>query len=409
MSGGIKMQEINFKVLNISKGDADGYVSVEVKFDNADKIYKYYRGIGVSDGKMYALISGCKVYFDDEYKLLSIEREYDVKGVYRGKTSADKSEWRTPDSKPKRRRGRPRKTSTSEEVKKEVENLPKLPDSELPKTEEEVKEIPEATEVKEEPKVELPKGPVRHAEYETIMTCLEEGVPVYLHGPAGSGKNHTVEQIAKEQDWEFYFTNSVQQEYKVTGFVDAGGVFHDTEFYKACTSDKECIFFLDEIDASIPEVLVLLNAAIANGYFEFPNGRIKWNKKRLHFVCAGNTVGSGADEMYTGRMVIDQATLDRFAFVPYDYDRNIELKITNGNVELVDFIHSIRDIAKERGIRATFSYRCMLMLKKLEGKIELSKLLKICVFKGMDEDTLNIFKGAYRYKSGKYYEALRNI
>lgn len=403
------MQEINFKVLNISKGDADGYVSVEVKFDNADKIYKYYRGIGVSDGKMYALISGCKVYFDDEYKLLSIEREYDVKGVYRGKTSADKSEWRTPDSKPKRRRGRPRKTSTSEEVKKEVENLPKLPDSELPKTEEEVKEIPEATEVKEEPKVELPKGPVRHAEYETIMTCLEEGVPVYLHGPAGSGKNHTVEQIAKEQDWEFYFTNSVQQEYKVTGFVDAGGVFHDTEFYKACTSDKECIFFLDEIDASIPEVLVLLNAAIANGYFEFPNGRIKWNKKRLHFVCAGNTVGSGADEMYTGRMVIDQATLDRFAFVPYDYDRNIELKITNGNVELVDFIHSIRDIAKERGIRATFSYRCMLMLKKLEGKIELSKLLKICVFKGMDEDTLNIFKGAYRYKSGKYYEALRNI
>ena len=405
------MQEINFKVLEIKRGEKPGIVGVDVQFDNSDKVYSYWRGIGVADGKTYALISGCKVFFDDDLKVTSIEREYDVKGVYRGKTSADKSEWRTPDSKPKRRRGRPRKTSTSEEVKKEVENLPKLPDPELPKVEpEEVKEIPEATEVKEEPKAELPKGPVRHAEYETIMTCLEEGVPVYLHGPAGSGKNHTVEQIAKEQGWEFYFTNSVQQEYKVTGFVDAGGVFHDTEFYKAATSENECIFFLDEIDASIPEVLVLLNAAIANGYFEFPNGRIKWNKKRLHFVCAGNTVGSGADEMYTGRMVIDQATLDRFAFVPYDYDRNIELKITNGNVELVDFVHGIRDIAKERGIRATFSYRCMLMLKKLEGKIELSKLLKICVFKGMDEDTLNIFKGECKYKTGnKYYEALKNI
>lgn len=405
------MQEINFKVLEIKRGEKSGIVGVDVQFDNSDKVYSYWRGIGVYEGRTYALISGCKVFFDDDLKVTSIEREYDVKGVYRGKTSAEKGEWRTPDAKPRRRRGRPRKTSTSEEVKKEVENLPKLPESELPNVEsEEVKEeIPEATEVKEEPKVESPKGPVRHAEYETIMTCLEEGVPVYLHGPAGSGKNHTVEQIAKEQGWEFYFTNSVQQEYKVTGFVDAGGVFHDTEFYKACTSENECIFFLDEIDASIPEVLVLLNAAIANGYFEFPNGRIKWNKKRLHFVCAGNTVGSGADEMYTGRMVIDQATLDRFAFVPYDYDRNIELKITNGNVELVDFIHGIRDIAKERGIRATFSYRCMLMLKKLEGKIELSKLLKICVFKGMDEDTLNIFKGAYKYKSGKYYEALRNI
>ena len=406
------MQEINFKVLEIKRGEKPGIVGVDVKFDNSDKVYSYWRGIGVYEGKTYALISGCKVFFDDDLKVISIEREYDVKGVYRGKTSAESGEWKTPDARPKRRRGRPRKTSTSEEVKKEVENLPKLPEPELPNAEsEEVKEeIPEATEVKEEPKVELPKGPVRHAEYETIMTCLEEGVPVYLHGPAGSGKNHTVEQIAKEQGWEFYFTNSVQQEYKVTGFVDAGGVFHDTEFYKACTSENECIFFLDEIDASIPEVLVLLNAAIANGYFEFPNGRIKWNKKRLHFVCAGNTVGSGADEMYTGRMVIDQATLDRFAFVPYDYDRNIELKITNGNVELVDFVHGIRDIAKERGIRATFSYRCMLMLKKLEGKIELSKLLKICVFKGMDEDTLNIFKGECKYKTGnKYYEALRNI
>ena len=404
MSGGIKMQEVNFKVLEIKKGDKEGIVGVDVQFDNSEKVYSYWRGIGISDGRTYALISGCKVFFDEELKVTSIEREYDVKGVYRGKTSAEKGEWRTPESKPRRRRGRPRKVS--DEVKREVEQLPKTE----AQTEEVKEELPEVTEVKEEKKEpELPKGPVRHSEYETIMTCLEESVPVYLHGPAGSGKNHTVEQICKEKGWEFYFTNSVQQEYKVTGFVDAGGVFHDTEFYKACTSENECIFFLDEIDASIPEVLVLLNAAIANGYFEFPNGRVKWNKKRLHFVCAGNTVGSGADEMYTGRMVIDQATLDRFMFVPYDYDRNIELKITNGNVELVDFIHGIRDIAKERGIRATFSYRCMLMMKKLEGKIELSKLLKMCVFKGMDEDTLNIFKGAYKYKSGKYYEALRNI
>ena len=374
------MQEVNFKVLEIKKGEKPGIVGVDIQFDNSDKVYSYWRGIGTYEGKTYALISGCKVFFDEELKVTSIEREYDVKGVYRGKTSAESGEWKTPDAKSKRRRGRPRKASTSEEVKREVEQLPKTE----AKTEEVKEELPEIPEVKEEPKVELPKGPV-------------------------SGKNHTVEQIAKEKGWEFYFTNSVQQEYKVTGFVDAGGVFHDTEFYKACTSENECIFFLDEIDASIPEVLVLLNAAIANGYFEFPSGRVKWNKKRLHFVCAGNTVGSGADEMYTGRMVIDQATLDRFAFVPYDYDRNIELKITDGNVEFVDFVHGIRDIAKERGIRATFSYRCMLMMKKLEGKIELSKLLKMCVFKGMDDDTLNIFKGAYRFKSGKYYEALRNI
>ena len=53
------------------------------------------------------------------------------------------------------------------------------------------------------------------------------------------------------------------------------------------------LFFLDEMDASIPEVLVLLNAAIANGYFEFPNGKITAHED-FRVVAAGNTVGSGA-------------------------------------------------------------------------------------------------------------------
>ena len=117
------MQEVNFKVLNIKKGEKDGIVGVDVQFDNSDKVYSYWRGIGISDGRTYALISGCKVFFDEEYKVTSIEREYDVKGVYRGKTSAEKGEWRTPESKPRRKRGRPRKVS--EEVKREVEQLPK--------------------------------------------------------------------------------------------------------------------------------------------------------------------------------------------------------------------------------------------------------------------------------------------
>lgn len=400
------MQEVNFKVLSVGKGDKEGYARVDIQFNNSDKTYTYYRVYDIYENLNFStVVSGCRIVFDSEFNVISVERLYDVKGVYRERTNNASDEWRDVPKKTRRGRGRPRK-STSEEIKEEVRNLPTTEVEELPA--DDTQEEPVVEEVKEpEPEVPVIPKKVRHAEFDTIMTCLEEGVPVYLHGPAGSGKNHTVEQIAKEQGWEFYFTNSVQQEYKVTGFVDAGGVFHDTEFYKACTSENECIFFLDEIDASVPEVLVLLNAAIANGYFEFPTGKIKWDKSRLHFVCAGNTVGNGADEQYTGRMVIDQATLDRFLFIPYDYDRNIELKITKGNVELVDFIRDMRRIAKEKGIRATFSYRCMLMMVKLEGKIELSKLLKMAVFKGMDSDTLNIFKEGF--KRGKYYTALRSI
>ena len=251
---------------------------------------------------------------------------------------------------------------------------------------------------------EANNGEVHHEKYNQIKTCLECKIPVYLSGPAGSGKNHTVEQIANELGWNFYFSNSVQQEYKLTGFIDAGGDFHETEFYKACTDENDCIFFLDEMDASIPEVLVLLNAAIANGYFEFPNGRV--DLKNVHFVAAGNTVGSGADEMYTGRMVLDQATLDRFAIIEFDYSLNIENAITNGNMDLITFIHGLRKESEEKGIRATFSYRCMTMVTKLEkAGMDLETILLISVFKGLDKDTINTFNA----DSTKYGITLNKI
>ena len=255
----------------------------------------------------------------------------------------------------------------------------------------------------EEPIIIEEDGEVKHEKFNMIKVCIEAKVPVYLAGPAGSGKNHTLEQIAKELGLEFYFTNSVQQEFKLTGFIDAGGNYHETEFYKAFKNGG--LFFLDEMDASIPEVLVLLNAAIANGYFEFPNGKITAHED-FRVVAAGNTVGSGADEQYTGRMVLDQATLDRFAIIEFDYDIKIETHLAKGNVELVNFIRNLRKIANEKGIRATFSYRCITMVRKLEKTLPLEEVIKIAVVKGLDKDTINTLK---LYTYDKYSKALSKV
>lgn len=289
----------------------------------------------------------------------------------------------------------------SKTLKKERKGIKKINTSNLG-----IKKVEKTKkEVKVEKKSKPKKSEVYHEKYEQIKTCLECGIPVYLAGPAGSGKNHTVEQIANELGWNFYFSNSVQQEYKLTGFIDAGGNFHETEFYKACTDENDCIFFLDEMDASIPEVLVLLNAAIANGYFEFPNGKV--NLKHVHFVAAGNTVGSGADEMYTGRMVLDQATLDRFAIIDFDYSLNIEMAITKNNSELVSFMRELREESNSKGIRATFSYRCMTMVTKLEkAGMDMEIILTIAVFKGLDKDTIRTFNPV---GSTKYHIALNKI
>lgn len=241
---------------------------------------------------------------------------------------------------------------------------------------------------------------IRHEKYEQIKMCVDSEVPVYLYGPAGSGKNHVLQQIAEDLGLEFFFTNSVQQEYKLTGFIDAGGTFHETEFYKAFKNGG--LFFLDEMDASIPEVLVLLNAALANGYFEFPNGKI-FAHKEFRVVSAGNTVGTGADEEYVGRLQLDQATLDRFAMIEFDYDKNIEMAIAKGNKELVDFIRDMRKQAKDKGIKATFSYRSISMVQKLEGKMIVSEVIKIAVVKGMDMDTIKTFTTS---PNNKYSKAL---
>ena len=114
----------------------------------------------------------------------------------------------------------------------------------------------------------VPMKGIQHDKFETVLKFVANDEPVFLTGPAGSGKNVLCKQVAEALGLKFYFTNAVTQEYKLTGFTDAMGTYQPTQFYKAFTEGG--VFMLDEMDASIPEVLVILNAAIANRYFDFP-------------------------------------------------------------------------------------------------------------------------------------------
>lgn len=372
-------QPVDFEVLSIKKyyrrNDTD-MVIVQINDGNTES--SYIRKVASNRKGQFVIIKGCKVWFakdssqPDGYRFLGTTREYDVKGAKRRSTERQ-TKSRTTEL--------PYATPNEDFIKEDLRQLSvKRAEQDLAEYREHKKEHREKREKKLRTK---------HIKYNQIMTCIEVGIPVYLAGPAGSGKNYTVEKIAEELGWNFYFSNSIQQEYKLTGFIDAGGNYHETEFYKACMDEEECIFFLDEIDASIPDVLVLLNAAIANGYFEFPNRRVDFDN--VHFVAAGNTLGNGADERYTGRMVLDSATLDRFAIIPFDYDRDIELGLTNNNEELVNFIHDVREFVDKRGLRHTVSYRCLKMVTVLEDTgMSLDEILDIVVFKGLDKDTRRI-------------------
>lgn len=106
-------------------------------------------------------------------------------------------------------------------------------------------------------------------------------------------------------------------------------------------------------------------------------------------------------------MVIDQATLDRFAIIHFDYDKGIEMYLTKGNKDLVEFIRALRDEAERGSIRATFSYRCLTMVAKLEAAgMELSEVVTIAIVKGLDKDTIRTLRPE---GNSKYHEALRKV
>lgn len=230
---------------------------------------------------------------------------------------------------------------------------------------------------------------VTHEMFETVLNFVMADEPVMLVGPAGTGKNVICKQIAKLLNFNFYFTNAVTQEYKLTGFIDANGVYHETEFYKAFKNGG--IFMLDEIDASIPEVLIILNAAIANRYFDFPNGKIEAHPD-FRVVAAGNTFGHGASYTYVGRNQLDGASLDRFALIKIDYSPRIENSLTNDD-ELLEFIHDFRKACDKNGIQAIASYRSITRINKMmQIGMDIHTILQTCLLKNLEDDDINMIK-----------------
>lgn len=242
--------------------------------------------------------------------------------------------------------------------------------------------LPKVIEVKTEKETHKVQG-CTHYEFENILKLVAADIPVFLTGPAGCGKNVICKQIADALGLQFYFSNAVTQEYKITGFIDANGHYQETQFYKAFTQGG--VFMLDEMDASTPEVLVILNAAIANRYFDFPNGRVDAHPD-FRIVAAGNTYGTGADIEYTGRFQLDASSLDRFAIIEVSYDENIELAIADNDKEVVKFIHDFRKAVKTADIKFTVSYRAIERLVKLKSMFDTQKAIQIAVLRGMDKD-----------------------
>lgn len=247
--------------------------------------------------------------------------------------------------------------------------------------------------------IEYDKTGIFHKMFDKVLKLVDMNLPVMLTGGAGAGKNFMLEQVSNALGLDFYYTSTITQEYKLTGFIDGGGKYHETEFYKAFTQGG--VFMLDEIDASIPECLVILNGAIANGYFDFPTGREIANEN-FRVVCAGNTVGLGADLVYTGRNVLDGATLDRFVLVEIDYDSRIEENLCQDE-DLRNFLYDVRHSVKVNHINHIVGMRCFkYAYELLVNDFDKEFIVKSVILKGLQQDDINVLKSSLNSGSEWY-------
>lgn len=180
--------------------------------------------------------------------------------------------------------------------------------------------------VANKPTVQI-KG-VLHNRFTDILHTVGAGVHAYLVGSAGTGKSTIGKQVADSLGVPFASKSVSGQtpESALVGYMAGGGNYVATEFRRIF--EHGGVFLLDEVDNGNPNVLNVLNSALANDSMAFADGMVSRHPNFVAIATA-NTYGNGATAEYVGRNPIDKAFLNRFATIDIDIDENVEDAMLN--------------------------------------------------------------------------------
>lgn len=169
-----------------------------------------------------------------------------------------------------------------------------------------------------------------------LKMATAKDVNVALVGKAGAGKTHIAKQVSEalKMDFTSVSLTSGTSEGQLTGWllpIEKNGqfTFVASQFLKLYEKGN-AVILLDEMDAADPNMMLIINTALANGGFHCPQRHENPYVKRgenVIIIGAMNTYGNGADLQYCGRNEMDVATLDRFVLLEMDYDKDLETKL----------------------------------------------------------------------------------
>lgn len=173
--------------------------------------------------------------------------------------------------------------------------------------------------------------PGAHQALGYVMCLAKARIPILLVGPSGGGKSFLARDLSDVMDMpygELPLTAGATPSWlagreTITGYKSVPFV----EIYA-----DGGIFCFEEWDAADPNMLLLVNNALANEAFTNPvTGQEIEKHSNFIAIATANTWGLGANREFTGRGRIDAASRDRFRAgrLELDYDEKVERLIVS--------------------------------------------------------------------------------
>lgn len=252
-------------------------------------------------------------------------------------------------------------------------------------------------------------------QFDDILSLASQRVNILLVGPTGCGKTHVSSMVADALclDFSAQSCSAGMSESTFAGWllpIGSGGHFEYVQSEFVRLYENGGVFLFDELDAADPNTMLFLNQALANGEFYLPqrytNPRVR---KHKDFVAIGaaNTYGNGATAMFSGRNIMDGATMDRFrmGIVPMDYSKSVEEKIIHKVV--LEWGLIIRRIISDKKYRRSMSTRALIDgTKMLLAGWPLSKIHN-AYFSDWSPEDMNYVNNHYQLKV--YLEEHKNF
>jgi cobaltochelatase CobS len=199
---------------------------------------------------------------------------------------------------------------------------------------------------------------------------------VFLTGDAGTGKSSIARDAARGLGVSFRSVNCSggMTEGRLVGTMvpnlsTGESVYREGPLVTAFRCGG--VFLLDEVDAADENVLLALNTLADATVWHSPDGAEVERHPEFYLLAAGNTYGTGASRVYSGRNQLDGAFLNRWLTVAVDYDVELEASLV-ATAGLAETVQRARAAIRQRNLRRWLTTRDLLKADALVQQLGLS-------------------------------------